>query len=92
MAVTTTPEPLIEDAVALADAPSAAPDVPAGLTGYVEARRDRTARVQSAARDWGEIWHVDGVSRLLRNELMRALDPAEHGPRYVDWLFGPPQR
>ncbi|SFL40417.1 FAD-dependent oxidoreductase [Geodermatophilus ruber] len=81
----------IEDAVALAGALAETRDVPAALDAYAEARRDRTARVQSTARVWGEIWHVDGVARLLRNELLRTLDPAQHGPRYVDWLYGPPQ-
>jgi salicylate hydroxylase len=81
----------IEDAVTLAGELDASPDVPSALQRYATARRDCTARVQSTARLWGEIWHVDGVARLLRNELMRNLDPARHG-RYVDWLYGPPRR
>ncbi|MBB5784713.1 hypothetical protein [Nonomuraea jabiensis] len=46
----------------------------------------RTARVQTAARLWGDIWPVDGVARVLRNELFRTRDPAGHD--YVDWLYG----
>ncbi|MCW2695088.1 MAG: hypothetical protein JWR62_173 [Modestobacter sp.] len=84
----------IEDGVTLAAALSPEPaalagDVPAALADYAEARRDRTARVQSTARIWGEIWHVDGLTRLLRNELLRVL-PTDHA-RHLDWLYGPPQ-
>ncbi|MEV4574056.1 hypothetical protein AB0K16_12445 [Nonomuraea jabiensis] len=49
----------------------------------------RTARVQTAARLWGDIWHVDGVARVLRNELFRTRDLAGH--HYVDWLYGGPR-
>jgi 2-polyprenyl-6-methoxyphenol hydroxylase-like FAD-dependent oxidoreductase len=84
----------IEDGVTLAaalspEASALAGDVPAALADYAEARRDRTARVQSTARIWGEIWHVDGLTRLLRNELLRVL-PTDHA-RHLDWLYGPPQ-
>jgi len=60
-------------------------DWDAALRGFLELRAPRTARVQSNARTWGEIWHVDGVGRLLRNELLgtRALDDYRH----LDWLY-----
>ena len=45
--------------------------------------------VQETARIWGEIRRVDGVARLLRNELLRSL-PAGH-VHYVDWLCAPPR-
>jgi 3-hydroxybenzoate 6-monooxygenase len=84
----------IEDGVTLAAAlaPGAsvlAGDVPAALADYAAARRDRTARVQSTARVWGEIWHVHGLTRLIRNELLRVL-PTDHA-RHLDWLYGPPR-
>ncbi|WP_448627810.1 FAD-dependent oxidoreductase [Geodermatophilus sp. URMC 64] len=77
----------IEDGVALAAALQDDGDVQAALARYADVRRDRTARVQSTARTWGEIWHVDGVARLLRNELLRTL-PTDHA-RWIDWLYGP---
>lgn len=55
----------------------------------VAARRSgaaRTAMAQTRARTWGEIWHVDGLSRLLRNELFR--DRRVDDFRHVDWLYG----
>jgi salicylate hydroxylase len=56
------------------------------LKAYETARTGRTARVQSSARVWGDIWHVDGVARLLRNELMRDRAPGDY--RHIDWLYG----
>lgn len=60
-------------------------DWDAALRAFAEARVPHTARVQTNARTWGEIWHVDGVGRLLRNELLttRAIDDY----RYLDWLY-----
>lgn len=81
----------IEDAACLADTVRAATtargvDWPRALTSFEQLRQPRTARVQSTARTWGDIWHVDGVARLLRNELFRTrrLDDYTH----VDWLYG----
>ena len=81
----------IEDADALATSlgPVGGNQMPAALALYADARRQHTARVQRSARIWGEMWHVDGVARLLRNELFRRLDPRDHGC-YIDWLYGPP--
>jgi salicylate hydroxylase len=56
------------------------------LKRYEAERTERTARVQNTARTWGDIWHVDGVGRLLRNELFRRRDPRDY--RYTDWLYG----
>lgn len=39
-----------------------------------------------SARIWGDIWHVDGVARLLRNELFTTRDPADY--KHIDWLYG----
>ncbi|NUR87016.1 MAG: FAD-dependent oxidoreductase [Nonomuraea sp.] len=73
----------LEDAHALA-APGG--DWDATLAAYQEVRGPRTARVQSTARLWGDIWHVDGVGRVLRNELFQRRDLSDH--TYVDWLYG----
>ncbi|NYE48430.1 salicylate hydroxylase [Spinactinospora alkalitolerans] len=70
------------DKTAAADGPR----WPAALAAYQEARTERTARVQRTARVWGDIWHVDGLARLLRNELFSDRDPADF--KHVDWLYG----
>ena len=56
------------------------------FAAYQEPRIRRTARVQRAARFFGELKHLDGVARAIRNELLhqRAADDF----KYVDFLYG----
>ncbi|MET7991032.1 FAD-dependent monooxygenase [Amycolatopsis sp. NPDC005232] len=56
------------------------------LRDYAAARAVRTARVQRTARDWGDLWHCEGLFRATRNALLR--DRAADDYRYVDWLYG----
>lgn len=81
----------IEDARRLAaeltaDATGGAPDWSVALKRYEAARTVRTARVQSTARVWGDMWHLDGAGRILRNEVFRRRDPRDY--THVDWLYG----
>lgn len=84
----------IEDAACLADAidrhlPTNSTDaagVDKALRAYASERIPRTARVQRTARVWGDIWHVDGLARGLRNELFARRDPADFTD--TDWLYG----
>lgn len=61
-------------------------DVSKALAAYQERRIPRTARVQQMARLFGEIKHVHGIGRALRNALLakRASDDFE----YFEWLYG----
>jgi 3-hydroxybenzoate 6-monooxygenase len=61
-------------------------DWDAALLSTQRARAGRAARVQRTARTWGEIWHLSGTARLVRNELLTTRDPADL--RHVDWLYG----
>ncbi|PRX97299.1 FAD-dependent monooxygenase [Allonocardiopsis opalescens] len=77
----------LEDAVCLAGALRGGDDgIPAALRAYQDVRAPRTARLQRTARLWGDMWHVDGVSMLMRDELFRSRDVHDH--RYVEWLYG----
>ena len=81
----------LEDADCLAAAVTkhdgpAGPDWDAALATYEEARTVRTARVQRTARDWGELWHCDGLFRTVRNALL--VDRAPDDYRHIDWLYG----
>ena len=60
-------------------------DWDAALVDYSAARTARTAVVQRTARDWGELWHADGLFRAVRNALLRDRDPLDY--RHVDWLY-----
>jgi salicylate hydroxylase len=56
------------------------------LEDYQRIRAPHTARVQRAARLWGDTWHIDGVGAVLRDELFSRNPP--DGYRYTDWLYG----
>jgi 3-hydroxybenzoate 6-monooxygenase len=60
-------------------------DWDAALADYADIRTVRTARVQRTARDWGDLWHCDGLFRSVRNALLTDRDPADY--RYIDWLY-----
>lgn len=76
----------IEDAVELARAFSPGTDPASAFTAYQSVRIPRTARVQASARRWGELWHLDGVARDVRNVLLRHAG-YDHSP-HTDWLYG----
>jgi 3-hydroxybenzoate 6-monooxygenase len=46
----------------------------------------RCNRILSTGRMWGELWHLDGVGRLARNELFRSRDTSSY--KFTDWLWG----
>lgn len=75
----------IEDAARLGELAAATSDWEEVLAGYNAQRTVRTAQVQRVARQWGELWHCDGLSRSIRNAYLRDRDPKDY--RYVDWLY-----
>lgn len=84
----------MEDAEVVAHfATEAAADAEEGLDwvavlSEVEAERaPRCARIQTTGRFWGELWHLAGTARLIRDELFRAADRGGWF-RYADWLWG----
>ncbi|HET8587633.1 MAG TPA: FAD-dependent oxidoreductase [Candidatus Limnocylindria bacterium] len=60
--------------------------VEAALRSYETVRAPHTAQVQANARVWGEIWHCDGVAKLLRDEVLLERRPDDL--RHVEWLYG----
>lgn len=75
----------IEDGHALASEATKADGWDAALAAFNATRAPRTAEVQTKARVWGDIWHVDGIGKALRDELLTTMpDPF----RYMDWLYG----
>ena len=49
-------------------------------------RRPRCNRIQTVGRFWGELWHVGGTARLIRNEVFRQAD-RNGWFIYADWLW-----
>ncbi|TXS43682.1 FAD-dependent oxidoreductase [Streptomyces sp. OR43] len=75
------------DAGAGADGSAGAPDWDAVLASYEAVRVEHCRRVQTTARAWGELWHLDGEERLRRNAIMRDRD--DHDYAFTDWVYGP---
>jgi 3-hydroxybenzoate 6-monooxygenase len=81
----------LEDAARLAEYVAkqmgkSGPDWDQALACYADDRTVRTARVQQTARQWGDLWHCDGLFRATRNALLTERDPQDY--RYIDWLYG----
>jgi 3-hydroxybenzoate 6-monooxygenase len=71
-----------------AAAPAGAePDWDGALAAYEAVRVEHCRRVQTTARAWGELWHLDGSARLRRNAIMRARDTYDYS--FTDWVYGP---
>jgi 3-hydroxybenzoate 6-monooxygenase len=76
----------IEDSMVLAGRVAAhAGDAPAAFAAYEALRAPRTGRVQTTARTWGEILHVDGIGAGLRASLLAHQAPDDY--TVVDWLY-----
>lgn len=77
----------LEDAVCLADAVAQTPDdIHQAFTAYQATRYPRTARVQTSARQFGEIAHIDGMGAVLRTAYFN--QRAENDFTHTDWLYG----
>jgi 3-hydroxybenzoate 6-monooxygenase len=57
------------------------------LAAYEAVRAEHCRRVVLTARDWGELWHLDGAKRLKRNEILRARAVGDYS--FTDWIYGP---
>lgn len=78
----------IEDAVTLMQEVRASPDnLPAAFLRYQDKRITRTARVTLSSRELGRLYHVGGVERLVRNEILGNKTPADFY-RSLDWIYG----
>ena len=79
----------LEDAVVLADTMAAVGhDDPAeAFRRYQAARTERTARVQTLARAWGDYWHLHpGEDLGRRNTFLRDRAPDDYTE--TDWFYG----
>jgi len=76
----------LEDAVCLGNALERHPDWTDAFGAYEAERIPRTARVQRTARFFGDLKHLDGVGRLVRNALLEKRSPDDFG--YFDFLYG----
>jgi 3-hydroxybenzoate 6-monooxygenase len=76
----------LEDAVCLGNALERHSDWKDAFRAYEAERIPRTARVQRTARFFGDLKHLDGVGRLVRNALLQKRSPDDFD--YFDFLYG----
>ena len=80
----------MEDAIALASAADQADgDFASAFQRYQSMRLVRASRVQISSRMLGLLYHADGVSRLVRNDIYRGR-AAERYYDALDWVFTAP--
>ncbi|WP_406278012.1 FAD-dependent monooxygenase [Embleya sp. NBC_00896] len=79
----------LEDAVVLGQSLHGTPPerLPARLLAYNAARRERTTRIQLAARASTRLWHPAGAAARARNTMLGALS-ADELHEHVAWMHG----
>jgi salicylate hydroxylase len=76
----------LEDAVCLGHALASHSDMRDAFVQYEQERAPHTARVQHIARFFGDMKHLDGAGRAVRNALLEKRAPDDF--TYFDFLYG----
>ncbi|WP_406457979.1 FAD-dependent monooxygenase [Streptomyces sp. NBC_00876] len=77
----------LEDAVALGRALGRSGDPAEAFNAYADQRRERAARIQTNARRFGELCHLEGMGATLRNMLLSSRGPDEFDD--ISWVWTP---
>ncbi|MGW0936020.1 FAD-dependent monooxygenase [Streptomyces sp. NPDC002666] len=77
----------LEDAVALGQSFRRFTDPADAFATYADRRRERAARIQTNARRFGEICHLEGMGATLRNQLFASRAPEDFDD--VSWAWTP---
>ncbi|MEU1932478.1 FAD-dependent monooxygenase [Streptomyces sp. NPDC019826] len=77
----------LEDAVALGGALGRFADPADAFAAYADQRRERAALIQTNARRFGEICHLEGMGATLRNQLFASRRPEDFDD--VSWVWTP---
>ncbi len=62
-------------------------DWDAATAAYNAVRPEHCRRVLSTGRVWGDLWHLDGEAREIRNALLTARATGDYS--FIDWIWGP---
>lgn len=77
----------IDDALVMSEELSRTDDVTEALTSYQDRRLVHAGNIQRLARAAGELFHIDGIGRNLRNQTFQGHDPQDYSN--LDWMFMP---
>ena len=76
----------LEDSVVLGDVMATSATIEEGFRRYRDARYLRTARVQFTSRQFGDLYHAEGINRELRKDVMGKLPPQKVFEN-LSWVF-----
>lgn len=77
----------LEDAVALGHALEQSSSLERALATYASLRSPRASRIQTNARRFGEICHLEGMGATLRNMLLASRSPENFDD--ISWVWTP---
>lgn len=80
----------IDDAMALSEEFAASDDVDEIFARYEDRRLKHAGNIQRLARAAGELFHIEGIGRNLRNHTFKDHDPQDYSN--LDWMFMPLDR
>ena len=80
----------IDDALVIAEELTRTEDVTDALATYQDRRLVHAGNIQRLARVAGELFHIEGIGRNLRNETFKDHDPQDYSN--LDWMFMPLDR
>ncbi|SCL50544.1 salicylate hydroxylase [Micromonospora eburnea] len=77
----------LDDSVAIVEALVGAENVASALAAYQDRRLAHVGNIQRLARVAGELFHIEGIGRHLRNHAFKDHDPTAYAN--LDWMFMP---
>lgn len=80
----------LDDSIAMADALLSSEDESQAFQDYQDRRLTHAGNIQRLARVAGELFHIEGIGRQLRNFGFKDHDPKDYSN--LDWMFMPLQK
>lgn len=77
----------LDDSIAMAEALLATDDEAQAFHAYQDRRLVHAGNIQRLARVAGELFHIEGIGRQLRNFCFKDHDPGDYSN--LDWMFMP---
>lgn len=80
----------IDDAVTMAEELTRTDDVAEAFANYQDRRLEHAGNIQRLARVAGDLFHIEGIGRNIRNHAFKDHDPTDYSN--LDWMFMPVDR
>lgn len=80
----------LDDSVAMSDSLTSTEDATEAFADYQNRRLEHAGNIQRLARAAGELFHIDGIGRVMRNHTFKDHNPKDYSN--LDWMFMPLDR